>query len=1545
MSIESYPLLSVIVPVYGTEKFLRKCLDSLLAETYPNMEIIVVDDASPDGSALIIQEYVDQYPNVICVKNPENQGLFQARLRGYEASKGDYICSVDSDDFVGIDYHRQMMLKALETNADIVASNLVLYDAKNKNYHYRTYGNYAFEDIDLTGKEIIIDFFRTECENSHRWIGCTKVYKRTLWQRCYGDLMKLNRHHIMLEDFIYGTVFMARAVRYVSCKEDTYIYVKHANSSTGLGGSSEKLYKNLNDQIVAFEFIEKFLKEEGLFENVKDGFYLFRQKHARVWSRTADQYALPKEDLRKAKELIKQISDIDGFIDTNRDDGFFYRQHTPWDKRFEELKQMVASQGIRCISFDIFDTLILRPFFKPTDLFCLLNSQMDAMLDSLSLHDFAELRVQAEHQARLHIKKQYRFEDITLQEIYDELALQNHFPDHIMQALMQKEKELEIRFCTARQKIKEIYDLAVFLGKEVICISDMYLDRTTIEKILNKNGYTHIGSLFISSEERLTKASGHLYEEVLKRLNFQPEEILHIGDNWNSDIVAARSYKMLTFFTPKPVGLFGNHIPDIRKGKRRAGFETAFQRIPGGNMAKYPYEESYLGIRCMLGLVSNKMFDHPFWSYEPGTDFNRSPYYLGYYALGMHTFGIVQWLLKLCRKRGYRKIHFVARDGYAAMKVYEIVSKYYPDAPEINYFYMSRKSLLPLTVERPEKLYGLPKFSPYKGKTGLDLIEMLKPILNWDSAQPDIYWRQGVLLEKPIENEEEYRKFVAALIDISYSQEKNDAYRAEMKSYFSSIIGENEVMFDVGYSGRAQAILSSLLGYAVNAAYIHYLDDQVYTYRDRFGFQVDCYYNYVPTIIGKLREILQSDTIGSCVGYERTPKGIVPVLEESIHTFHARFVIERAHQGACDFARDFMETFSDYLPVLHYRDFELNFAHEYYLHHPTRGDMQMFSVVQFEDDVLNGKGYTQRLTDLWWKDLKWYGLRGGSRPNTNYVDIDSASWWKRAIYNLLFDRKELKQQVKKHFASHPLLCRFFKVGYKGARGAYRGIKNLRYKVKHPRKEQSSDVQVSAILHTKKIDGTGKILYSATSEYGILCCVIHKLTYHRDAAAILMISEWRKGKADTLKRSNIFSEIHVFNDLAMRHVSTSMNSALKDASEGVYNKYAEEFLTAYEENFPFDMCSFEKILVHNATMPLGSYLEYKGIFYEAFEDASGLFSDPELLVQSIKSTFPLVEQKLIEHYHLVNQGAHCNRWYINYDAQSKDFDHTKTIDFNPIDILKALSEEDRNQVLRIFGVTPFVGKTEESATLILTYPMSRRLNISPDEQKLIYAVLIDLFVQEGEDIYLKPHPDDNLSYREFANVHMIAPGVLSELLWYETGCHFQTAISAVSTALNNLSDIPDKIYFDEKIVEQRAELLRYFVISHYIEAVYQPDTEVVGVGAFSALLQYLLRNIPVCMQDIADKLTVSPKIYVIGNGVTDEQIKNVENALRGEDILISLKELDHGTVLRIAKVKRDGSYFGDLQDETVYVRNSNTRFAFKQSMATLNIELAVEEISI
>ena len=110
------------------------------------------------------------------------------------------------------------------------------------------------------------------------------------------------------------------------------------------------------------------------------------------------------------------------------------------------------------------------------------------------------------------------------------------------------------------------------------------------------------------------------------------------------------------------------------------------------------------------------------------------------------------------------------------MKVYEIVSKYYPNAPRANYFYMSRKSFLPLIISKAEDLYMLPEFAPWKGKRPLDYIEMLLPLLEWEGQEETAgsYRRRGVILEKTIDSETEYRQFIDALIELSYSQRKTD---------------------------------------------------------------------------------------------------------------------------------------------------------------------------------------------------------------------------------------------------------------------------------------------------------------------------------------------------------------------------------------------------------------------------------------------------------------------------------------------------------------------------------------------------------------------------------------------------------------------------------------------------------------------------------------------------------------------------------------------------------------------------------------------------
>ena len=115
----SYPLVSISVPVYNVEKYLRQCLDSLVNQTLHDIEIIVINDGSTDNSEAICREYAEKDPRVklIC---KENGGLASARQVALAASKGKYICPCDADDWVEPDMYERLYMKAEETHADIV---------------------------------------------------------------------------------------------------------------------------------------------------------------------------------------------------------------------------------------------------------------------------------------------------------------------------------------------------------------------------------------------------------------------------------------------------------------------------------------------------------------------------------------------------------------------------------------------------------------------------------------------------------------------------------------------------------------------------------------------------------------------------------------------------------------------------------------------------------------------------------------------------------------------------------------------------------------------------------------------------------------------------------------------------------------------------------------------------------------------------------------------------------------------------------------------------------------------------------------------------------------------------------------------------------------------------------------------------------------------------------------------------------------------------------------------------------------------------------
>ena len=118
------PKVSVIVPVYNVEEYLERCLDSLVNQTLKDIEIIIVNDGSTDGSKEIIQKYLNKYKNIVYLEK-ENGGLSSARNYGIPYAKGEYIGFVDSDDYVELTMYEKMYNKAIEEKSDMVECDFI----------------------------------------------------------------------------------------------------------------------------------------------------------------------------------------------------------------------------------------------------------------------------------------------------------------------------------------------------------------------------------------------------------------------------------------------------------------------------------------------------------------------------------------------------------------------------------------------------------------------------------------------------------------------------------------------------------------------------------------------------------------------------------------------------------------------------------------------------------------------------------------------------------------------------------------------------------------------------------------------------------------------------------------------------------------------------------------------------------------------------------------------------------------------------------------------------------------------------------------------------------------------------------------------------------------------------------------------------------------------------------------------------------------------------------------------------------------------------
>ncbi len=212
-------MVSIIVPVYNVEGYLKRCVDSILSQTYSNIEIILIDDGSTDSSGQLCDEY-QKKDNRIKVEHKQNGGLSSARNAGLDIATGDYIAFIDSDDWVEPNFIERLRTLLIETNSDMSACTFC-----------RTKGDIAQRLCFDTSVEIITNK-KFDCafkEESYAGYACNKMFKREIFEK---NELRFDEKIFHGEDSPFVVEFLQYVQKIAFTKEDLYYYYFREDSIT-----------------------------------------------------------------------------------------------------------------------------------------------------------------------------------------------------------------------------------------------------------------------------------------------------------------------------------------------------------------------------------------------------------------------------------------------------------------------------------------------------------------------------------------------------------------------------------------------------------------------------------------------------------------------------------------------------------------------------------------------------------------------------------------------------------------------------------------------------------------------------------------------------------------------------------------------------------------------------------------------------------------------------------------------------------------------------------------------------------------------------------------------------------------------------------------------------------------------------------------------------------------------------------------------------------------------------------------------------------------
>lgn len=311
------PKISIIVPVYNTEKYLKKCLETLVNQTLKDIEIILIDDGSKDASAEIIKEYITKYNFIKCITQ-ENSGQAVARNKGIDIANGEFICFVDSDDYIDESMCEKLYNKAKENNSEIVICD---FNSFYEDGHLEYGKNMYTTDIDN-----INNIKRYIVSNAGPW---GKIIK--------AEILKENNirflENIIYEDLsiIPALAIYATNISYI--EEPLYYYFQRVGSTMNIVGYNKKL----DNIFKAIENMKEMFNKASKLDEYKEEVEYLYIKH--LLHAATLRFIRHKE----GKTAVKNI------IDIMRNNYPKYRNNKyfkAWDKKYQIICNLIYNNQI-----------------------------------------------------------------------------------------------------------------------------------------------------------------------------------------------------------------------------------------------------------------------------------------------------------------------------------------------------------------------------------------------------------------------------------------------------------------------------------------------------------------------------------------------------------------------------------------------------------------------------------------------------------------------------------------------------------------------------------------------------------------------------------------------------------------------------------------------------------------------------------------------------------------------------------------------------------------------------------------------------------------------------------------------------------------------------------------------------------------------------------------------------------------------------------------------------------------------------------------------